>query len=81
MWFKDLTGFNEENPDQVRANLTMKEDRLVSQIYCSALPVAYCDAEPELWGDFASLVLEAAYEATFYAAERSVMMKSGYLAR
>jgi hypothetical protein len=36
----------------------------VSQVYCSALPVAYSRHPAELWEDFARLVLEAAYEAT-----------------
>ena len=40
----------------------------VSQVYCSALPVAYADHPVEDWADFARLVLEAAYEATFLAA-------------
>jgi predicted DNA-binding transcriptional regulator YafY len=61
--------------------VTAKEiGQLVSQIYCSALPVAYCDAEPELWEEFASLVLEAAYEAAFYAAvENSISNSSSKL--
>lgn len=37
---------------------------LVSQAYCSALPVAYSDVSASLWQAFACLVLEAAYEAT-----------------
>lgn len=41
---------------------------LVNQAYCSALPVAYTQVEPELWEKFARLVLEATYEATFLAA-------------
>ncbi|MFA7097268.1 MAG: hypothetical protein WC383_12425 [Gammaproteobacteria bacterium] len=41
---------------------------LVSQVYCSALPVAYSQHSPELWADFARLILEAAYEATLCAA-------------
>lgn len=41
---------------------------LVTQAYCSALPVAYSEHAPELWEDFARLVLEAAYEATLCAA-------------
>ena len=41
---------------------------LVSQAYCSALPVAYSRHLPELWADFARLILEAAYEATLCAA-------------
>lgn len=41
---------------------------LVSQIYCSALPVGYAQHAPDQWRAFASLVLEAAYEATLRAA-------------
>jgi hypothetical protein len=41
---------------------------LVSQIFCSALPVAYTRVPPSNWEAFASLVLEAAYEATMSAA-------------
>jgi hypothetical protein len=40
----------------------------VSQVYCSALPVAYTRLAPALWEGFARLVLEAAYEATLCAA-------------
>lgn len=42
----------------------------VSQVYCSALPVAYGDDRDADWEPFARLVLEAAYEATFNAALR-----------
>ncbi len=41
---------------------------VVSQAFCSALPVAYSRVPPEHWKPFASLVLEAAYEATMWAA-------------
>ena len=37
---------------------------LVTQVYCSALPVAYSGLASALWEPFARLVLEAAYEAT-----------------
>ncbi|MGZ2371717.1 hypothetical protein ACXR6G_18205 [Ancylomarina sp. YFZ004] len=40
----------------------------VTQAYCSALPVAYSYSNPVLWEPFARLILEATYEATFYAA-------------
>ena len=40
----------------------------VTQAYCSALPVAYSCLSYEMWGRFASLILQAAYEATFAAA-------------
>lgn len=42
--------------------------RKVSQAFCSALPVAYSQIAPKHWSSFACLVLEAAYEATVWAA-------------
>lgn len=39
----------------------------VSQIFCSALPVAYGRHPAAAWAPLASLVLEAAYEATLLA--------------
>ena len=39
----------------------------VSQAYCSALPVAYSQHSADLWTEFAKLILNATYEATFYA--------------
>jgi hypothetical protein len=41
---------------------------LVSQAFCSALPVAYSEVSPRHWSRLACLVLEAAYEATLWAA-------------
>ncbi|HCQ8135201.1 TPA: hypothetical protein OL916_005331, partial [Klebsiella pneumoniae] len=43
------------------------EDQFVSQALCSALPVAYNSSPREEWAPFASLVLEASYEATLLA--------------
>ena len=40
----------------------------VSQAYCSALPIAYTHHRREAWARFATLVLEASYEATLCAA-------------
>jgi hypothetical protein len=40
---------------------------IVSQAFCSALPVSYSAMPREEWRRFASLVLEAAYEATLLA--------------
>jgi len=40
---------------------------MVSQVFCSALPVAYGKVPPPYWQDFAQLVLDAAYEATLLA--------------
>lgn len=41
---------------------------LVSQVFCSALPVAYTRIPSARWRAFATLVLEGAYEATLWAA-------------
>jgi hypothetical protein len=41
---------------------------LVSQAFCSALPISYCHFASPHWEPFARLVLEAAYEATMWAA-------------
>ena len=45
-----------------------KDRPLVSQCFCSALPVAYTRIPAAHWAPFALLVLEAAYEATMWAA-------------
>lgn len=41
--------------------------QMVSQAFCSALPVAYCGYPSPMWRPFAELVLDAAYEATVLA--------------
>jgi len=43
-------------------------EHTVSQVYCSALPVAYSPHSSTQWEAFAKLVLNASYEATFCAA-------------
>jgi len=45
-----------------------KNKQLVTQVYCSALPVQYSQVEAPYWESFARLILEATYEATFYVA-------------
>ncbi len=45
--------------------------RTVTQAYCSALPIGYSQLAVEKWEPFARLILEATYEATFYAALRN----------
>ncbi|WP_035982885.1 hypothetical protein, partial [Bradyrhizobium sp. STM 3843] len=52
----------------VEATDAMDPLPLVSQAFCSALPVAYSDIAPKYWERFARLILEAAYEATLWAA-------------
>lgn len=44
------------------------QSHLVTQIYGSACSVAYSRNNPRLWASFASLVLEASYEATVLTA-------------
>jgi hypothetical protein len=74
-----LAAFSERERDVLRGHLRIglqwdtqvtlgAAEHVVSQAYCSALPVAYTAHAPELWRDFAGLVLEAAYEATLCAA-------------
>jgi hypothetical protein len=41
---------------------------VVTQAYCSALPIAYTSHPAQSWEPFARLVLDAAYEAAFAAA-------------
>jgi hypothetical protein len=54
---------------QWNTQVTLKNaQHRVSQVYCSALPVAYSGHSASLWEPFARLVLEAAYEATLCVA-------------
>ena len=54
---------------QWNTEVTLNDNKqLVSQIYCSALPVAYSSIESYYWENFAKIVLEATYEATLYTA-------------
>ncbi len=41
---------------------------IVTQAYCSALPIGYSNIPTQDWKPFANLILEATYLATFYAA-------------
>lgn len=69
---------SEAEIDAIRANLqvgiqwdtqvTIQNcSHLVTQAYCSALPVAYSGLASSIWEPFARLILEAAYEATLAA--------------
>ncbi|MEH6591425.1 MAG: hypothetical protein V7746_14285 [Halioglobus sp.] len=54
---------------QWQTQVTLGESQhLVSQVYCSALPVAYNQYPEQAWQAFATLVLEASYEACVCAA-------------
>jgi hypothetical protein len=74
-----LRASSEKNLDELRellrvgiqrdTQVTLKgSTHKVSQVYCSALPVAYSKHPSDLWEGFARLVLEASYEATICAA-------------
>ncbi|MEP0266400.1 hypothetical protein [Dokdonia sp.] len=53
---------------QWNTEVTLKEEsHLVTQVYCSALPVAYSIIDFYYWEEFARIILEATYEATLYA--------------
>ena len=75
---RKLVGMSEDKVDELRGRLqiglmwdtqvTLNEStHRVSQAYCSALPISYVGFPSELWRPFASLVLEASYEATICA--------------
>ena len=49
---------------------------LVTQVYGSALPIAYSPHSSQLWAEFAKLILEASYEATLCSAAIN-MAKTG----
>ncbi|OPL18794.1 MAG: hypothetical protein AVO35_13000 [Candidatus Aegiribacteria sp. MLS_C] len=76
---KRLESSSEEEIDRIRQKLRIGIQwntqvtldnctHLVSQAYCSALPVACSRHSSELWADFARLVLDSSYEATLCAA-------------
>jgi hypothetical protein len=54
---------------QWNTQVTLKNcQHLVTQAYCSAMPVAYTGHSSSAWKPFARLILEAAYEATLCSA-------------
>ncbi|MBZ8142371.1 hypothetical protein CLD22_21025 [Rubrivivax gelatinosus] len=76
-----LAALDETGRDALRAQLAIGVHRgvevtdvadapgpRVSQAFCSALPVAYSRQHGAPWAGFATLVLEAAYEATLWEA-------------
>jgi hypothetical protein len=75
---RKLDGMSEDEVDKIRELLQiglMWDTQVtlygcthrVSQAYCSALPISYVGFVTEIWKPFASLVLEASYEATICA--------------
>jgi hypothetical protein len=76
---RKLDALDESGVDELRDRLRIgihagvqvadvDDEQLVSQAFCSALPVSYTAIPAERWRAFATLVLEGAYEATLWAA-------------
>lgn len=74
-----LRSMNESDRDRLRQQLRIgvqwntqvtiaQSAHLVTQTYCSALPVGYSSYDLNLWKEFARLILEASYEATICSA-------------
>ena len=70
---------SQEQREQLKENLKIgiqwktevtlaNSTQIVSQIYCSALPVSYSQIKSSHWEIFSKVILEATYEATLYAA-------------
>lgn len=83
--FSDL---DEEGRDALRGTLRIGIHRdvevtrsgsrhLVSQAFCSALPLSYSSAGSPEWESFARLILEAAYESTLLAAVENARRTPG----
>ena len=45
---------------------------LVTQVFCSALPISYSDIPASTWDHFPRLILDATYEATFHVAVQNL---------
>ena len=76
---KYINNLSEDNYETLKGKLRVgvqwdsevtitENENFITQVYCSALPVAYSHIEKELWRDFAKLILEATYEATLFVA-------------
>lgn len=59
MWFEDLTGFAEESPDQVRANLHLTDTTITSKVNGRAM--AYGRLETPSLGELRARVAQADY--------------------
>ena len=75
---RELEAMSEDSVDEIREKLQIGlmwdtqvtlygSTHRVSQACCSALPISYVGFVTEIWKPFASLILEASYEATICA--------------
>lgn len=67
-WDVEVTGARDRFTDAGVGRTDAGSGPIVSQAFCSALPVAYSGIAAHHWRAFATLVLEGAYEATMWAA-------------
>ncbi|MGI9442675.1 MAG: hypothetical protein ACR2N1_09430 [Rubripirellula sp.] len=68
MWNTEVTVGKSANNSSPTSNMGSQPASLVSQIYCSAVPVSYSPEPASAWEPLARLILEATYEATLRAA-------------
>ncbi len=58
---------------QSKTQVTIEDsNHLVTQVYCSALPISYSDLPASGWNHFPRLILDATYEATFHVAAQNL---------
>lgn len=80
---KHLASLNQEQTEALKGKLKIgiqwntavtisPKKHLVTQVYCAALPVTYSEVPVPYWENFASLILEATYEATLYVALKNM---------
>jgi len=74
-----LSNSSESQLDEIRGKLMVgvqadteitvgNSSHRVTQVFCSALPIAYSEIAAENWNHFPRLILDATYEMVFYAA-------------
>ena len=79
---KQLSNFSESQLDEVRGKLMVglqadtqvtigDSPHRVTQVFCSALPIAYSNIAAQHWNHFPRLILDSTYEATFLIALRN----------
>lgn len=80
---KHLAACEEQKLEEIRGKLRVgiqsqtqvtieQSTHLVTQVFCSGLPLDYSDIPNSEWNHFPRLVLDACYEATFHAAVRNL---------
>lgn len=65
---KEVTKFDNSEPDKEILNKDHEDTPIVTQVYCSALSCAYSGVGVSHWEPFARIVLDAMYEATLLSA-------------